>query len=139
MMPLTSVSSDIETSVVLDRPNVATSVGPLGTPFWCPVASRVPVTGDRIRIPLGTDRVPTSGNDEHQRAANRCHYKCFHEVISGVLSMQEITKRAAPTNRLGLIFRKHRFRLDRRGNCAFHASTKFADLEWLVPRFTNKR
>jgi hypothetical protein len=33
MMLLTSVFSEIETSVVLERPKVAVSAGPFGTPF----------------------------------------------------------------------------------------------------------
>ena len=53
----------------------------IGNSVWRPVVSRIPVAGDGIEIPLGTDCVGNGWNEEHQRAANRCHDKCFHSNL----------------------------------------------------------
>jgi hypothetical protein len=43
VMPLTSVLAEMETLVVVEKPNVATSAGPFGDSIWHPVGSRIPV------------------------------------------------------------------------------------------------
>jgi hypothetical protein len=40
---LTSVLAEMETLVVVEKPNVATSAGPFGDSIWHPVGSRIPV------------------------------------------------------------------------------------------------
>src|SRR5690349_4790540 len=83
-MPLTSVSADIETSVVLERPNVAISAGPLGTPFGVPFLAvfQSPEIGSRSHwaliayVTVGTRKI------KEQRIAART--SVFIEIISGV-------------------------------------------------------
>jgi len=93
VIPLTSVGAETETPVVFERRSVR---WPIGNSIWRPVVSCVPIARDGIEIPLGTDRVGSGWKKEHQKAANRCHDKCFHRSNLR-LSMREITKRAAPT------------------------------------------
>ena len=85
-MPLTSVSAEIETLVVLERPKVATSAGPLGIPFGVQLAAvfQSPEIGSRSHwalIPYVT--VGTSNISEQRSAAM---ISLLIEVISGLVS-----------------------------------------------------
>lgn len=73
-MPLTSVSVDIETSVVLERPKVAVSAGPLGTAFAVQLAAvfQSPEMGSRSHWALVG---PANEWKEYERAAGRCQDK----------------------------------------------------------------
>jgi len=51
----------------------------IGDSHWRPIGSCIPVACDGIEIPLGTDGVRNAWNEKHQRAADRCHDKCFHK------------------------------------------------------------
>src|SRR5436190_13085882 len=90
MMLLTSVFADIETSVVLERPNVAISAGPLGTPFGVQFSAvfQSPEIGSRSHsallayVAVGTRRI------REQRIAARIS---VFIVISGLEPMREIT------------------------------------------------
>jgi hypothetical protein len=82
-MPLTSVFAEMETSVVLERPKVALSAGPLGTPFGVQLAAvfQSPEMGSRSHwaliayVTLGTRKI------REQRIVART--SLFIEVISG--------------------------------------------------------
>jgi hypothetical protein len=57
MMLLTSVFAETETSVVCERPNLAISAGPFGTPIGVQLAGVFQSPEGGIEIPLGTVRV----------------------------------------------------------------------------------
>jgi hypothetical protein len=84
MMPLTSVSSEIETAVVLERPNVAVSAAPLGTPFGVHLAAvfQSPEIGSRSHWALIAYVTVGMANIREQRIAARM--SVFIDVISGI-------------------------------------------------------
>src|SRR5439155_24942981 len=96
-MPLTSVFAEIETLVVFERANVAISAGPLGTPFGVQLAAifQSPEMGSRSHWALIAYVTLGTRNIREQRIA--ATISVFIEVISGLPSTREITKRAAPT------------------------------------------
>jgi hypothetical protein len=83
MMPLTSVFAEIETSVVCERPNVATSAGPLGTAIGVqlPAVFQSPETGSRSHWVLTAYVTLGTRNIREQRIAVRIS---VFIVISGV-------------------------------------------------------
>jgi hypothetical protein len=73
VIPLTSVSSDIDTLVVLERPNVAVSAGPLGTPTGVQLADvfQSPEIGSRSHWALSAYVTLGTRNSREQRIAAR--------------------------------------------------------------------
>jgi hypothetical protein len=83
-MPLTSVSAEIETSVVCESPNVAVSAGPLGTPFGVQLSAvfQSPEMGSRSHCALIAYVTLGTSNIREQRIAVRT--SLFIEVIPGL-------------------------------------------------------
>src|SRR5262245_49873895 len=91
-MPLTSVSSEIETSVVCERPKVAISAGPLGTSSGVQLAAvfQSPEIGSRSHWALIA--YVTVGTRKMREQLIAAAMSLVIEVISGVCyPMREIT------------------------------------------------
>src|SRR6187399_137102 len=73
VMPLTSVFAEIETSVVFERPKVAMSAGPLGTPIGVQLAAvfQSPEIGSRSHSALIAYVTVGMRNSREQRIAAR--------------------------------------------------------------------
>jgi hypothetical protein len=82
-MPSTSVLAEMETSVVLERPNVAISAGPLGIPFGVQLAAvfQSPEIGSRFHWALLAYVTLGTRNIRAQRIA--ATISVFIGVISG--------------------------------------------------------
>src|SRR6266550_6560060 len=116
MMLLTSVfpGPESETFVVLERPNVATSPGPFGTPFGVQLSavSQSPEIGSRSHCALIAYVTGEARNVSKQQIA--ATISLFIEVISGFAIDVRDYQAAAPTLTVskGLIVRRHRFGVD---------------------------
>src|SRR5438874_11938545 len=97
MMLLTSVSSESETSVVFERPNVAISAGPLGTPIGVQLSAvfQSPEIGSRSHWALSAYVTVATRNSSEQRIAATIS---VFIVISCLEPMREIT--AGPSSPL---------------------------------------
>jgi hypothetical protein len=98
VMPLISVSAEIDTSVVFESPNVAVSAGPLGNPFGVQFAAvfQSPDMGSKSHCALIAYVAVGKRNNKKQRIAART--SLFISNLRFLLSMREITKLTAPTN-----------------------------------------
>ena len=131
-MLLTSVSSDIETSVRIGKTERRSIRWAIGNSVWRPVVSRIPVARDGIEIPLGTDRVRNGWNEEHQRAANRCQDKCFHSNLPIWYRCERLLPVQA-RHWESPVVRTHRGQMNRREKRSLKSITKFTHFAVVPP------
>src|SRR6266487_2175675 len=118
-MPSTTVSFDIEMSVVLERPKVAVSAGPLGTPFvQLSTVFQSPEMGSIAHWVLIAYVTVGIRNSRKQRIAARI--SVFISNLRLWYQCERLLSEPAPPHPLeGLIVRRHRFRSNRNKTVIF--------------------